>query len=191
MRNGQDFHSVFRLPEDNEQGEPAEKVAPRTAEIRWPLVRRLVDSLDGLVKFGQERLSCFRAPGTVPLSCGSGFCDRRGVNPRRPARHYLPRILRRASGHGTGATAPESNSSMRLAISAAHAASTSSSVLSSRLSSSEAASAALASGESFSASSKSFAGSGFMGRSYSVARCCCNLTSAGAPCWASFWRVFD
>src|SRR5437016_6924153 len=76
--------------------------------------------------------------------------------------HYRPRIMRRASDHGTAATEPESNSRARLAISSAQAASAPSSMSSSRLSSNEAARAARASGESLSASSRSRPGSSAM-----------------------------
>jgi hypothetical protein len=174
--DGQDFHPVSRLSEHNEEGESPQQVSTSLGEVRRPLARCLLDSLNGRVEFGHERLSHLGVACLVPFSCGTGFRDRLGMNPGSRRWHYRPRIIRRASAQGTAVTVPESSSWVRLAISSAQATSTSSSTPSSRLSSREAASAARASGDNFNASSKSIAGSGLMCLFYSAVRRHFNLT---------------
>ncbi len=164
MCDGRDLDPALRLPEDNKKREAAEKISTGVAEVRRPLARHLLDLLEGGIELRHERISGFSIPGLVPLPGGACFCDCLRVNPGAFAGHYRPRIMRRASGQGTGATVPESSSRARLAISVAHSASALSSMPSSRLSKREAASAARASGDNLSASSRSFAGSGVMYR---------------------------
>lgn len=88
MRDGQNLDAVPRLAEHNEEGKSTEKVSTRLAEVRRPPTRRLLESLDGRIELGHERLSRLSAAGVVPLSCSAGFLDRLGMNPCTAGRHY-------------------------------------------------------------------------------------------------------
>src|SRR6266511_2651681 len=66
-------------------------VSARVGEVRRPLVRRLLDSFNRQVEFGDERLSRLGVPRLVPLSCGTGLRDCLGMNPYLLGRHYRPR----------------------------------------------------------------------------------------------------
>jgi len=106
VRDSQNLDPALRLAVDNKKREAAEKVSTGVAEVRRPLARRLLDLIGG-IELRHERLGDFGIPGLVPLPGGTCFCDRLRVNPGAFAWHYRPRIMRRASGQGTGATVPE------------------------------------------------------------------------------------
>src|SRR5262245_37717956 len=162
MHDRDDLDTFSPFTKDNEEGKPTKETSPCAEQVGRPAAWSLLDSLDGLIELRHEGLGQLSVAGVVPVSCGARFLDRLRMKPNPLVGHYSPRMMRRALGHGIGATAPESSSWIRFAISAAQAASASSSTPSSKLSRSEAASAARASGESLSASFRSFAGSGLM-----------------------------
>jgi hypothetical protein len=118
-------------------------------------------------------------PIAIPDVCCLCFQHSFGVNFEGP-RHYRPEILRRASDHGIGRTAPESRSRSRRSISASQAASASWSSVWSRLSRRAPASAALPSGGSLSASLSRLLGSCFIAVYYTSIVATFNLTGFAA-----------
>ncbi len=108
--DSENLHTAVCLSEHNEERISAQQVSARVGEVRRPLARCLLDSLNCQVEFGHERLGRLGVPRLVPLSCGTGFRHCLGMNPCSLGWHYRPRIIRRASAQGTGATAPESSS---------------------------------------------------------------------------------
>ncbi len=131
------------------------------------------------VQLRQESRCRSIIPIAVPPICCLRFQHSFWVNFEGP-RHYRPEILRRASDHGIGRTAPESISRSRRSISASQAASASWSTAWSRLSRRAPASAALPSGGSLSASLSRLLGSCFIAVYYTSIVATFNLTGFAA-----------
>ncbi len=89
MGDGKNLDTIVCLTEDDEEGESAKEVTPRSVEVWRPLAWRLFDPLDGRVQRCHERLRGLGVPSFVPLSRRTGFPDRLRVEPRWLARHLL------------------------------------------------------------------------------------------------------
>ena len=119
MSDSHDLDAIESLAKHDREREPVQEVSACPTQVGRPSARPLFDPFDRRIELRHEGISRIGVPVLVPVSRGVRFADCLWMEPDRLGRHYRPRIMRRASDHGTAATAPESNSRETLAISSA------------------------------------------------------------------------
>lgn len=121
--NGHNLDDLSLQLIDNKIGKSPEQIATCSVQIRCTTFRSSLNVRHGHVEFRQKPRRCDGASFSVPVVSGLCFIARRGMELERQSDY--PAFLvsrRRTSAHGTGVTAPLSNSSKRRAISSLQAA---------------------------------------------------------------------